>query len=108
MTVTEICPVGVDAGLAVLASNDFPVAAKEASAAEMYLARKWRPLPLPYKTKTCKMAGWPNYVVKAEDLPTAFAGPCNVGVLLGASNLTDVDVDSQLAAPFVGWLPPTE
>src|SRR5439155_5787519 len=40
-------------------------------------------------------------------LPHHFSEPCNIGIVLGASNLTDIDVDSPQALHFLDWLPPT-
>ncbi|MDZ4821585.1 MAG: bifunctional DNA primase/polymerase [Planctomycetota bacterium] len=83
------------------------VAGKTASAAKACLDRKWRPVPVNFKSKECHLSGWPDYTVEDKDLPTAFADPCNIGVLLGASGLTDIDIDSETAKPFLDWLPPT-
>ena len=77
-------------------------------AAISYQKRNWRALPVDYKSKECHVSGWQNYQVEEQGLATAFADPHNVGILLGASELTDVDVDSPDAVPFLGWLPPTE
>ncbi|MGA7178133.1 MAG: bifunctional DNA primase/polymerase [Thiobacillaceae bacterium] len=77
------------------------------AAAIAYQKRNWRVLPVEHKSKTCHIPGWQNYKVDELDLSTIFADPKNVGILLGASNLTDVDIDSPHAAPFLSWLPPT-
>lgn len=87
----------------------FPLQTKSAlDAAKQYQARNWHPLPIPYRLKGCTITGWPDYEVKEEHMAAAFASPCNVGVLLEKSDLTDVDIDSPDAAPFLDWLPPTK
>lgn len=83
------------------------VPTRAAMAAQSYLAREFRVLPIPYKSKACRIRDWPSYAVESEHIAAAFEDPCNVGVLLGASGYTDVDVDSDRAVPFLKWLPPT-
>jgi hypothetical protein len=78
-----------------------------AAAAWYYRAEGFGVLPLPHASKACRIPEWPHYSVKDDELAAAFQAPCNVGVLLGGSGYTDVDVDSELADPFLGWLPPT-
>ena len=77
-------------------------------AAKKYLDCGWKPIPVNFKSKVCSIPGWQNYIVDEKDLPAAFSGLCNVGILLGASGLTDVDIDSSSAVPFLDWLPPTK
>jgi hypothetical protein len=77
------------------------------AAAVAYRQRNWRVLPVEHKSKACHIAGWQDYQIDDQSLAVAFAAPCNVGVLLGGSGLTDIDVDSVDAAPFLHWLPPT-
>ena len=76
-------------------------------AAKKYNNLNWKVLPVDPKSKSCHMKGWQNFKIEAEDIPAAFIEPCNVGILLGASMLTDVDIDSTHAHPFLKWLPST-
>lgn len=78
-----------------------------AAAANSYLALNWKVIPVEYKSKECHIKGWQSHTIEANDIPVTFIEPSNVGVLLGASKLTDVDVDSPFAVPFISWLPPT-
>lgn len=78
------------------------------AAAIDYRKRNWLVMPLDYKSKACYLEDWPTYKVDDNDLPAAFAEPHNIGILLGASGLTDVDIDSDDAVPFSKWLPPSE
>lgn len=88
-------------------SNQPPIINSATDAAKLYSAFKWKLLPITYKTKACHIKGWQNLIIKEEDIENEFVEPCNIGVLLGSSNLTDVDVDSPAALPFLKWLPPT-
>ncbi|MDA8093089.1 MAG: bifunctional DNA primase/polymerase [Betaproteobacteria bacterium] len=76
-------------------------------AVEAFMERKWMVIPVEYQSKKCHVNDWPNYQAAEHDLTKAFASPCNVGILLGKSNLTDVDIDSLSAVPFMDWLPKT-
>jgi putative DNA primase/helicase len=72
-----------------------------------YLARGWKPIPIPFRGKRPLDAEWQTLRVDADNATQYFnGGPQNVGVLLGsASNgLTDVDLDCAEAiavAPYV-------
>jgi len=76
-----------------------------------YLARNWKPLPIPYKKKGPTYDDWQRIPIAAENLSQYFnSGPQNVGVQMGpASNgLTDVDLDCHEAITLAPhWLPPT-
>lgn len=91
--------------LTVLSPQPYPT---PLAAAMAYRERKWLVLPTEYMSKACYINGWQDYQVGDHDLAKAFAGPCNVGILLGKSGLTDVDTDSHDAARFHSWLPPTK
>ncbi len=86
-------------------SSDTPLGVLEA--AREYLARGWRPIPIPFRTKAPTLKGWPDLRLTEADLPRSLSGPSNVGVLLGApsGNLVDVDLDCDeavaLAATFL-------
>lgn len=84
-----------------------PIEARAAMAAQNYRVKGLKVLPIPYKSKACRINGWPTYAVDSEHIAAVFEDPCNVGVLLGGSGYTDIDVDSDLATPFLKWLPPT-
>jgi hypothetical protein len=75
--------------------------------AKTYQARNWRVIPTAFKSKACYIDEWQNYIVAEKDLVSAFAEPCNIGVVLAPSGLTDIDIDSPHAQPFLHWLPPT-
>jgi len=82
------------------------------AAAEQYLGRGWRPVPVGYREKAPTMKGWPALRLEADDLPRHFAaGPANVGILLGEPSdwLVDVDIDGgPVVLRFAEvFLPPT-
>lgn len=87
--------------------NGDPDGGSSVSAALEYRAKGFRVLPVPYRSKACPTKGWPNLLIESAEIPAAFSDPCNVGVILGGSGYTDVDVDSELAVPFLHWLPST-
>src|SRR2546426_7333185 len=65
------------------------------------------PLPIPYEnghpTKGPKIPGWQRKAANAEYIDEDFAGPCNIGIVLGGSkNLTDIDCDSPEAVAVGG------
>lgn len=74
-------------------------------AANTYLARNWRVLPVLFQSKKCTVKDWPNYQADDYNLKQVFAHPSNVGVVLDKSGLTDIDIDSPDALPFAHWLP---
>ena len=84
-------------------SHDFDVNV----ASKAYFTNGWKVIPVTYQSKACHIKGWQNYVIKENAIPVTFSDPSNIGVLLGESQLTDIDVDSALAFPFLHWLPPT-
>jgi len=99
------------AAAGVIVSNvpleDCTLAGKAAFAAKAYHARKWRVIPVNFQSKVCHIPKWQNYVAEEKSLASDFADPCNIGVLLEVSKLTDVDIDSADAVPFLDWLPAT-
>ena len=77
-------------------------------AAKTYNDLNWKVILIEHKSKACHIKSWQDSKIEAKDIPTSFIEPCNVGVLLGGSMLTDVDIDSSYAIPFLSWLPPTD
>lgn len=66
------------------------------NAARDYLARGWRVIPVPVRSKKPTIAGWPALRLDDSTLPEYFNGqPSNIGGLLGepSGGLTDVDLD---------------
>jgi P4 family phage/plasmid primase-like protien len=94
--------------MTIIFKKSSKIAGIAAFAAKKYRSRGWRVLPIPHKSKACHVKDWPNYVVEDEALSSDFKDPRNVAVLLGGSQLTDIDVDSPDATPFLSWLPPTQ
>lgn len=88
--------------------NDSVLIDSVALVAKSYLAKNWKVIPVAYQSKACHQKNWQNCILQENDIPTVFAKQSNIGVLLGASELTDVDVDSAQAYSFLHWLPPTE
>ena len=65
-------------------------------AAIAYTRRGWPVVPVPFRQKGPKLAGWQSLRLTENDLPQHFNGQSmNVGVLLGEpSSLIDVDLDA--------------
>lgn len=82
--------------------------AKAAFAAKAYEAREWRTIPVEHMGKKCFLKKWQDFNVAQGSFATVFQEPCNVGILLERSGITDIDIDSNFAVPFLGWLPKTE
>jgi putative DNA primase/helicase len=80
-------------------------------AARDYLARGWRPLPLPARAKAPRTRGWQHLRLTEAELAEHFGRtPGNIGVLLGepSGGLVDVDLDSPEALALAErLLPPT-
>jgi hypothetical protein len=83
---------------------------------ENYKNLRLDPLPIPYEnghpTKGPKIAGWQTKAANGEYISADFAGPCNIGILLGGTkNLTDIDCDSPEAVlignEVLKTMPPT-
>lgn len=80
-------------------------------AATEYARRKWRVIPVPFRSKKPTIKGWPQLRIETSDLPHYFNGsPSNIGVLLGEPSgwLVDVDLDHALCIELaVEFLPRT-
>jgi hypothetical protein len=79
-------------------------------AAQRYLARGIQPLPIPERQKAPTIPNWPEFRANSN-AAEFFAGPGNLGVLLGdpSGGIVDVDLDAPEAlalAPY--FLPATE
>ena len=69
-------------------------------AAAEYVARGWKPIPVPLGEKAPRLKGWQHLRLGLTDLPAHFArGDVNIGLLLGdvSGGLVDVDIDSREA-----------
>ena len=81
-------------------------------AAFVYTARKWNPIPLPFKAKKPTGNEWQKRVIGEADLPQCFNGKQqNVGVVLGptSNGLTDIDLDCREAVELASHtLPKTD
>jgi uncharacterized protein (DUF927 family) len=78
--------------------------------ARSYLARGWKPLPVPFRTKRCHLSDWPALPITSENVHKYFNGQMNIGVQAGpASNgLTDNDLDCPEAIIIAAYvMPPT-
>jgi hypothetical protein len=74
-----------------------------------YIARRWAPVPIPYRKKGPTIPDWGNLRITEAEAPHYFNGaPQNVGVILGAASdgLTDVDLDSPEAVAVAPYLLP--
>jgi len=82
--------------------------------AQTYVARGWKVVPTPERTKDPVLLDWPNLDLSLEDLPTHFAvngHRPNIGVILGrrSRGIVDVDNDTVEAIAFAKlWLPATD
>jgi hypothetical protein len=79
-------------------------------AAELYIDRGLRPIPIPLREKAPRIDSWPSLMLTKSDLPQYFNGaPSNLGVILGDSYGTaDVDLDcSEAIAAAPELLPET-
>ncbi len=82
--------------------------------AQTYVARGWKVVPTPERTKDPVLLDWPNLDLSLEDLPSHFAvngHRPNIGVILGqrSRGIVDVDNDTAEAIAFAKlWLPATD
>ncbi|MCB9838224.1 MAG: bifunctional DNA primase/polymerase [Phycisphaeraceae bacterium] len=80
------------------------------SAARSYLARGYRPVPVPAGSKAPVLPGWQRLTLDADSLPAHFNGTGNIGLILGepSGRLVDVDLDCPEARELAAeYLPPT-
>ena len=68
------------------------------------------PVPIPHKEKAPKTIGWPALRITKTEVGNYFNGkPQNIGVILGISNLADVDLDCAEAVKAADlFLPATD
>jgi hypothetical protein len=80
-------------------------------AANAYIGRGWNPVPVGYRSKKpTNGEGWQHVRVTTENVTTHFnGGRQNVGVQMGpaSNNLTDVDLDSDVAIALAPAFLPT-
>lgn len=73
--------------------------------------RRWRVVPVPFRSKAPALKSWQTLRLEVDDLPEYFNGqPSNIGVLLGepSGGLVDVDLDCREALRLAPtFLPPT-
>lgn len=78
--------------------------------ARSYTAAGWRVVPIEFRTKRPPdhLKQWQDLRITAEDLGRYFAGPKNVGVLLGdpSGGLVDIDLDTPEAIALAPLLLP--
>jgi hypothetical protein len=74
-----------------------------------YVARGWKPIPIPAREKAPTGSGWQNTNIRSDEIQWRFSATGNVGVLLGTpSGIVDIDLDSKAAVKLAGQhLPPT-
>lgn len=74
-----------------------------------YLERGFAPIPVEFKRKECKINGWQNLKLTAEEVQRFFELPCNVGVVLGdaSGGLVDIDLDCQAAIDLAPHILPS-
>lgn len=80
------------------------------TAARDYTARGLCCVPIPAGAKGPRLKGWQNLRLNEADLPAAFPGDSNIGVILGEPSgwLVDVDLDCDEALNLApDFLPPT-
>jgi Protein of unknown function (DUF3987)/Bifunctional DNA primase/polymerase, N-terminal len=80
-------------------------------AAQRYVARGWRVVPVPLGQKKPILSGWQDLRLTADDLPHHFGGPSNIGIITGSASgdLQDVDCDVPEAVALAAeYLPPTD
>ncbi len=79
--------------------------------AQDYLARGWKPIPIPSRAKGPINKNWQHTPITAENIAQHFNGSAmNIGVQLGAAshNLADIDLDcTEAIAMAPRLLPPT-
>jgi hypothetical protein len=64
-------------------------------AAQSYDQRGWRVVPISAGEKAARYKGWPDLIIRPEDLPRYFGNGGNIAVRVGPSSgdLVDVDID---------------
>ena len=65
--------------------------------AKSYLARGWKPLPIPHRSKSPVLPGWSKLEIDEAFVEERFSnGEQNLGILLGhpSAGLTDIDLDA--------------
>jgi putative DNA primase/helicase len=79
--------------------------------AQIYVARSWRPIPVPFRKKAPTITAWQELRLDASNVAEYFNGqPSNIGVLLGepSGGLVDIDLDCSEALALVErFLPKT-
>ena len=76
--------------------DDITTAKSTLEAAHRYIARGWKPIPIPTREKGPVIKGWQILKLTADDLPKYFATNGNIGLVLGevSGGLVDVDLDA--------------
>ena len=81
------------------------------SYARDYIANGWRVVPIEPGEKACRLKGWPDLVITAEEVPRYFGHDKNIGVITGSrsQDLADIDFDCPEAIELAAlYLPKTE
>ncbi len=84
---------------------------KQQATAVAYVRRGWRVIPVPFREKKPRLAGWQKLRLAGSELLNHFANEkMNIGVLLGEpSGIVDVDLDAPEALKLAAdLLPPTD
>jgi len=74
-----------------------------------YLARGWKPIPVPFRSRRPRDDEWQKRAIDAANAPQHFNdGPQNIGVQLGpvSNGLTDVDLDCVEAVAIAPYMLP--
>lgn len=80
-------------------------------AAQIFLTKEWRPVPVPLRKKGPVIGEWQNMRLTASDLPKYFPANSNIGLILGepSGGLVDVDLDTPQAVRAASvFLPETQ
>jgi hypothetical protein len=80
-------------------------------AAREYIAHRWAPIPVPYRSKNPNRAEWQNKRYTLDDVDDAFDSEGNISLLTGAPSggLLDTDLDTMEAiASAEFFLPATD
>ena len=67
-----------------------------------YIRRGWATVPVPLREKAPRIRGWTKLRITEAEAPSYFAGPGNIGVILGEASggLVDIDLDCSEAINF--------
>ena len=79
--------------------------------ARSYIRRGWATVPIDLRDKAPRMPGWPKLRITEAQSDHYFAGPGNIGVILGEASdgLVDIDLDCSEAIDLASsHLPPTD